>query len=228
MYEHFVDQYNSIFPFDDKLKTSLRPFIKHGGLAVDLGCGTGRLVHLLNELGMHAIGVDLDSKMIEKARKDYVSHTFYHANMVDYLESNEVYDLILCLGNTLVHLNPDQIKLFFKRIKQRLAPSGYFIIQILNYDKILKNKPEQLKTIHFENGIFTRHYTYLENTITFQTKLIVNDCLSEGETTLYPYTRSKLKSFFNHANLNFAFVSNLDEEKDFIDADHLTIIVTHE
>ena len=227
MYDHFVDYYNSIFPFDEKLKTTLKPFIKPAGLAVDLGCGTGRLAHLLYELGMQAVGVDLDLAMIEKAKKDYPTLPFYNANMVDYLEVKEEYDLMLCFGNTLVHLNPEQIKNFFKRIKQRLAPSGYLIIQMLNYDKILKNKPEQLKTLHFDQGKFIRQYTYFENTITFQTKLLIGDHLSEGQTTLYPYTRSKLKSIFSHADLNFAFVANLDEEKDMIEADHLTIIVTH-
>lgn len=227
MYDHFVNQYNLIFPFDEKLRTTLKPFVKSEGFSVDLGCGTGRLVSLLHELGMHATGVDLNESMIEKAKQDYPYFHFHQENMVDFLDSDETYDLILCFGNTLVHLNPDQIKLFFKRIKQRLSSSGYFIIQMLNYDKILKNRPEQLKTIHFENGKFVRQYAYSENTITFTTKLTVSEHYSEGQTTLYPYTRSKLKSFFNHADLNFAFISNLDEEKDLIDADHLTIIVTH-
>ena len=227
MYEHFVNSYNLIFPFDESLKKGLLPFIKEGGKAVDLGCGTGRLVHLLTELGMDSSGVDLDKAMIEKAKKDFPALSFYHENMVDFLSDDQVYDLILCFGNTLVHLNPEQMKQFLKRIKQRLAPNGYFIIQLLNYDKILKFKPEQLKTIHFENGKFTRHYTYYENTISFKTKLAFGEMVSEGETTLYPYTRSKLKSFFNHAELEFSFVTNLDDEKDDINSDHLTVIVTH-
>ena len=39
-----------------------------GDKAVDIGCGTGRSTRFLQRLGFDAVGVDIATKMIEKAR----------------------------------------------------------------------------------------------------------------------------------------------------------------
>lgn len=227
MYHHFVHMYNQIFPFDSKMSDHLTPFIIKDGKAIDLGCGTGRMVQLLDALQMKSSGVDIDEHMIKKAQTDFPNLEFYNQSMVDYLKESDTYDLLLCLGNTLPHLNEEELDMFFSLIKKKLTKRGTCIIQMLNYDKILKDKPETLKPIIFKDIKFYRHYTYFDNTITFKTQLWVNDELSEGSTTLYPYRRKDLVKVLDKYRFSYQFLSSLGSKEDDINESHLTLIITH-
>ena len=119
MYHHFVHMYNQIFPFDSKMSDHLTPFIIKDGKAIDLGCGTGRMVQLLDALQMKSSGVDIDEHMIKKAQTDFPNLEFYNQSMVDYLKESDTYDLLLCLGNTLPHLNEEELDMFFSLIKKK-------------------------------------------------------------------------------------------------------------
>ncbi len=54
-------------------KKALRRHIPKGSgeIAVDLGCGFGRLTHVLGERGWRAIGIDPSAKLLEYARRHY-------------------------------------------------------------------------------------------------------------------------------------------------------------
>lgn len=226
MYQHFVDLYNDIFPLDHSLKESLKPFIVPDGHAVDLGCGTGRLVHLLHELGMKTHGVDMSHAMIKKAKSDFPNYSFDEMSMVDFLDGYRTYDLMTCFGNTLPHLNPEELVQFFRGVHQSLSKSGYCIITLLNYDAILKNKPAQLKKIQGDYFSFERFYDYQKDKIIFKTILTINDRVSEDQTILYPYRREELLSAIKQAGLHVNFYKNLNREEDDLSHSHLTAIIT--
>ena len=225
MYQHFVKYYNDIFPFDESLKESLIPFIKPRGKAVDLGCGTGRLVKLVSEMGMDTSGVDLDKEMIAYAKRDFPELIFYHESMIDFIKNHQGFDLILCLGNTLPHLNYDELKKFFTYVKNALNPGGVFLIQQLNYDKILCDKPASLKKIILDNGYFERHYTYHENTIQFETILSYHGELTKDVVTLYPHTRQVLSSLLNNMQLSLTFSHDFKDLKQDLNAYYISMII---
>ncbi|HAX02382.1 MAG: hypothetical protein A2Y45_03715 [Tenericutes bacterium GWC2_34_14] len=227
MYGHFVKYYNDIFSFDSSLIKQLLPFVKQDGKAVDLGCGTGRLVSLINDLNMPCEGVDLDFDMIQKANDDYPNYRFIEDSMVHYLEVNKDYDLILCFGNTLPHLNPHELSHFFQSLKSSLREDGTAIIQLLNYQHILKKRPNQLKTLTFVHGTFERYYTYHNDTITFRTLLNVGGQVSEGTTTLYPYQKSMLEEMIVNSGLKVDVRTEIDHPAFNEDAFYLTLIITH-
>lgn len=224
MYHHFATYYNQIFSFNQQLSYDLKPFIKRDGKAIDLGCGTGRLVALLETLKMKAIGVDMDQSMIDVAKKDYPNLTFYQANMVDFLDNDSSsYDLMTCFGNTLPHLSKDDLVHFLVSAKKRLNQDGYLIIQMLNYNKILKYRPTQLKPLIFNGGLFERFYTYHETFVTFKTVLSIADHKTTDETKLYPYTKEVLSEVLDDVGFNYKFQKSLSEPLD-DEADHITII----
>lgn len=226
MYEHFVNQYNHIFPFDTTLNHSLKPFITPSGSAVDLGCGTGRLVSLLSEMGMYTVGVDLDLAMIKKAREDYKTLQFFHMNMVDFIKNQQGFDLITCLGNTIAHLKLDELKTFFNYAKQALNKKGTILIQYLNYDKILVDRPASLKRIELDKGFFERHYTYHDDTIQFKTLLTYEDITTDDEVTLYPHTRKMLIHILDELALSYVFIKDFLNNIDDINAFYTSIIIT--
>lgn len=227
MYQHFVNQYNQIFPFDDGIKDAIQRFVTSGGDAVDLGCATGRLVHLLHDLGMHAIGIDLEPLMINRAKRDFPNHLFYQASMVDYLDDTKQYDLITCFGNTLPHLDHDQLLLFMNRIKKTLRDNGFFLVTLLNYEQILKNKPSQLKRIENDQFTFERYYDYQQDHILFKTVMTMQGLKSEGTTKLFAYTKDDLSHMLDRIGLKYTFYKNLNQDPYDSSSSHLTVVITH-
>ena len=74
VYDTFMDN----VPYEDwsdRIRTILRQYGITGGLALDLGCGTGKMTELLAEAGFDMIGVDNSEDMLELAmEKRLVSH----------------------------------------------------------------------------------------------------------------------------------------------------------
>jgi|GEM_PF-1109629 len=227
MYDHFAHYYNRIFPFDDDLKTFLVPYIKPEERAIDLGCGTGRLVHLLNTFKMNVVGVDLNENMIQQAKIDFPNLNFYQGNMVDFLIHQPPLSLMTCFGNTIPHLHPDELMLFFKRIKQVLSPNGYLLIQLLNYNNILKKRPHALKPIDFERGSFIREYEYHHDYILFKTILTIDDMKTSDQTKLYPYTKNELIDIIERHHLHVQAYRDFDQSSWQEDGDLLSMVITH-
>lgn len=66
--------------------------------AIDVGCGPGFYVDLLEKNGIDTIGVDYSKKVIEKARKLYPEHDFKVANAYDLQFEDESFDVVLSIG----------------------------------------------------------------------------------------------------------------------------------
>lgn len=226
MYHHLSQYYDQLFTASEKDYRLLDGFIKPGYLAMDLGCGTGRLTHYLYQKEMLPLGVDLDEKMVEVARNKYPELHFTVSDMTEAFLHSKTYHLITCFGNTLPHLDEKALDHFFMRLKDSLSPDGYAVIQLLNYIPILKNKPSKLKTITSGDITFERFYDYKEHHITFTTKLTNQGTFSEGTTVLYPYTVFDLTHCLENHKLNFQFYGDADlkpfEPEDY----YLYIIIT--
>jgi SAM-dependent methyltransferase len=194
MYQLLSQYYDQLFKFNPKLKDFLFPYVTISGRALDLGCGTGRLTKAIDELKMDVEGIDLDPFMIKIAQKKYPNIKFARKDMLEHIGSpQDKYDLITCFGNTLVHLEPDLLNQLFVHVKMVLNKSKYFVVQILNYQNILKEKPESLLDLTNEDILLKRNYAYFKDHIVFQTILFVGDDVYElGETNLYPYTHNYL------------------------------------
>jgi glycine/sarcosine N-methyltransferase len=190
MYENLATIYDQLFPFNhEAIKQFLKPYLKSSGTAIDLGSGTGRLTHLIAHVPMEVIGIDLSQSMVAYAKKKYPELQFLYEDMISYLKNNEhLYDLMTCFGNTLVHLKPHQLNLLFKYAFLRLKHQGHLVIQLLNYDRILRDKPSHLKKLIFGQNSLQRHYTYLNDTIVFETILTKGDqTFTLGNQTLFPH-----------------------------------------
>ncbi|MFA5471486.1 MAG: class I SAM-dependent methyltransferase [Acholeplasmataceae bacterium] len=194
MYHLLSKYYDQLFKFNPKLKDFLFPYITKSGQALDLGCGTGRLTDMIDQLNMHVKGIDLDAHMIEIAAHKYPHIEFKSEDMIDYMKNpNQSYDLITCFGNTIVHLDNHLLNQLFTQVNLLLNHQKYFIVQLLNYQKILFEKPDSLPDLLTDDLLLKRNYSYFKDYILFQTVLFENDNVYElGETKLYPYTHHQL------------------------------------
>jgi len=145
---------------------------------LDIGCATGELAFQLAVEGAIATGIDLNKDLLDKAvlNKKHPNLNFQFGNMLelgnDFPPSQ--FDVVLCFGNTLVHL--ETIELITKMLKGSFAvlkAGGHTLLQILNYDYILAEKVTELPLIETENIRFIRKYKIEDNNplIRFQTEL---------------------------------------------------------
>jgi glycine/sarcosine N-methyltransferase len=199
-YTSISKNYAEIFPF----QPAQLQFVKNrsGELAgkqiLDIGCATGELSFQLAEAGAKVTGIDLNEDLLGKAKSNKIHQNlhFQTGNMlelaIDFKPTQ--FDLVLCFGNTLVHLQTlGLIQQMLKGVFTVLKPGGRFLLQILNYDYILADHISELPPIDTENIRFIRKYRFEENSplIHFQTELVLK---KEIETTMNETTLFALKS----------------------------------
>ena len=94
---------------------------------IDLGVGTGRLAHLLQEKGFEVTGVDIASNCLdEDVHIELIQQPLWEPIM-------GLYDGVICT-DTLEHIPTNKVKAVIDNI-QRLAPHGYIAIG-LNKEKL--------------------------------------------------------------------------------------------
>lgn len=226
-YSSISKYYAEIFP----LNPVQLNFVKRraGELAekqiLDIGCATGDLAFELSQSGVKVTGIDLNEDLLNQAtgrgrfrsaqfnqrETEFASPNpdFQVGNMLDLKTDFEPgqFDVVLCFGNTLVHLeHQKQVQQMLEGVYLVLKPGGYFLLQILNYDYILEQQVSELPIIETENIKFIRKYRFGEdsNQIIFQTDLHIkgeNQVIS-NETQLLPLKSAGLKKLLIHANFN--------------------------
>src|SRR6056297_1150038 len=191
--------------------------------------GTGR------EIEVDAI--DLNSAMIQQAEARHSRALqagglrFHQMDMlkIGHEFQAEHFNAVACLGNTLVHLpGPVEIAHFLHSSARilRARPNidgdrqagdaegtvggrGCLILQQLNYDYLLEERPKKLPLIETEQVRFEREYSYTTGSgigsgdirVLFTTRLHINETgeVHEDSVELYPLRRRELKSLLKSA-----------------------------
>ena len=234
-YSSISKYYPEIFPYNPaQLQFASK---NSGGLdgkkVLDIGCATGELAFQLAKAGAFVTGIDLNEELLEKAKteKVYPNLNFQKGDMLQ-LKNDfrpDEFDVVLCFGNTLVHLTSSELILkMLKDVYNVLKPNGVFLLQILNYDYILSEPVTELPLIETENIKFVRHYSFLENSpiVAFQTELHLK---KEGkvvanETPLLALKSTELKNLLKNAGFEkVELFANFKEEP--YGGNHLPLVV---
>jgi SAM-dependent methyltransferase len=206
-YDGVSDYYDRMTGFAKRLEQE-KPVIKrwldryHFTKVLDAGCGSGLYTILLNQLGVAATGIDISSKMIRLAAKNAkrleVPATFLRSSFTDLHHTvNDVFDAIMILGNSLVHiLKPKELLSLLSVMKERLKPNGCIIIQILNYDKIIREQKRIVAISGQKNNHYIRFYDFGQPLLHFNSLHIqwVNGNSHHNLMTIehYPYRKNEL------------------------------------
>ncbi len=206
-YDEFAVCYDKIFPADpDTVKFLGSVFGPPGGKLADLACGTGGYALALAETGFEVTGIDLSESMIELAFEKAAGRSglrFFAQDMAK-PEIGSDFRGWYCIGNSLVHLaGPAAILKALTRWRQLLAPGGRWVIQILNYDRILAGQIGTLPTITAPDGSeLTRAYEFSsKQEVIFKTQLRCNGQIFTNAVPLYPLERAELRSLCEEAGL---------------------------
>lgn len=177
-YKQLSRYYDEIFAVTAAEMDFIKQQLSGCGQILDIGCGTGNKTELLTAPDRKITGLDLDPAMIEKARKlhGHPSIEYQVGNMTAIGREfrGRLFDGVVCLGNTLVHLTDDSdLSAFFESVAEIISPDGRLIIQILNYDHIMADNISELPLIETDHVVFRRFYQWIEGRLRFAARLEV-------------------------------------------------------
>lgn len=223
-YEELSKYYDIVFPLSKNKLEFIEGKLESKSKVLDIACGTGNYSIELAKSGHYVDGIDLDEEMINIAiRKSVAENVKAKFQVGDMRKINEIfagkYDMIYCIGNSLVHLrNIEEIKIFIKKTYEMLEDDGRLIIQIVNYDRIFKYNVDHLPTIkRKEAGVeFVRKYRLNEfdDKIYFNTEIIVTKN-NEEKTYSNSIPLIPLESTELYNILKISGFSNIDFYGDF-------------
>ncbi len=109
---------------------------QQAGPALELGCGTGRVLLDLAKAGCPILGLDRDAEMLafltrQAAPQAGVRVNVFQADMTAFHLASR-FQLILLPCNTFSTLTPAQRQATLRRVRQHLHPQGIFVFSIPN------------------------------------------------------------------------------------------------
>ena len=100
-------------------------------IILDVGCGTGHHVAALEGQHIPAVGIDISSSMIRKAKEMYPQYNFMQGDVLQAMQfKSNSFTHILCLYFTLYYFQ-DKLT-FFKNCMHWLMPGGCLVIHIVD------------------------------------------------------------------------------------------------
>ena len=212
-YNSIAEYYENIFPLKPAKCSFVLDNIKNikNAYILDIGCATGELSAAIAESDhIHKIeAIDLDEPMIKLAKAKYpspkIEFSVLDMTLVDQVYKNNQFDAVVCFGNTLVHLpDRDIIYKMISGIKKVLKDNGIFLLQILNYEHILKNGISTLPLIDNKAIKFKRTYTLGTGRIGFDTELTLKETgrVIKNRINLYPLVKDDLHNMFLEAGFS--------------------------
>ncbi|HEY8463858.1 MAG TPA: methyltransferase domain-containing protein [Bacillota bacterium] len=209
-YESIAQYYDEIFPAGvDQINFLVATVGSPPRRILDVACGSGEYTLVLARLGYQVSAIDLDAAMVakvrQKARDQGVKVEVVQGDMLQLRQAvSGDYDLIFCIGNSLVHLDGSEpIRQFLVAVRSLLHPKGVAVFQIINYDWVLAQQVNSLPTIvNNRTGLrFERNYHWDESKgrILFHTCLTVDNRVVENTIPLFPLQSSDFATSLEQA-----------------------------
>jgi len=121
---------------------------------LDLGCGTGEFLFVVQNLGYEAYGVDFNEKAINIAKNRLGIENVYSDDVLHFLEDKkEEYDVITAF-EIIEHLNNP--KKLLELVYQSLKPGGYFALSLPNRERYFGRIDPKIESWDFPYQHLTR------------------------------------------------------------------------
>lgn len=111
----------------------LARYAQPGDAVLDLGCGFGRLYHVLEEKQVHYTGVDYSEEQIRVAQETFPNLHFVQAEMSQVPCADHSFHVVYCIA-AFHHLPPSHRSSVVKEMKRLLKPGGSVIMTNWNLD----------------------------------------------------------------------------------------------
>jgi len=167
-YTDLSDVYDALFPVSEAQKALFDRILSSGPVrrVADAGCGSGAQLLPFAQAGAECIGFDPDPALVALARKKLGRWPAARVEVGGFADTERLVrppaDLLLCLGNSLVHVPQEEAARFLRDACAVLSGGGRLLLQILNYDRLLLHGVTSLPLMTVADGAveFRRGYAW--------------------------------------------------------------------
>lgn len=180
MYSEIASIYEEVFPLNKGFIEFLLPFINEGeSELLDIGCGPGGYVDYFASKCKSAVGIDIDSNVIENARLTK-SGVFFNYSLEQLSSLEMKFNLVYSIGNTVSYLPMGALDRFVVDLHNVMVQYGVFVLQVVNWEKYLLTGETDfaVKQISEERS-FHRCYEARSNG-----EVLFHTALKKGEKTI--------------------------------------------
>ena len=190
-YNCIAEKYDFIFPLSPTHQTFFASELC-GKTVLDVGAATGHLTAYLLSQDYEVTAIDLSDRLIAKAAEKGI--VVQKLNMLN-IDKLSTFDNIVCIGNTLPHLDSKaSVQLFLQKAYGQLSQGGKLILQLVNFQKYFAQQQDDylgnLPLIANDKVKFERFY-YLNKEGKIRFKTILDDTI-ENEELLQPIFADEL------------------------------------
>lgn len=165
-YTDLSDVYDALFPVSEAQKALFDRILSAGPVrrVADAGCGSGAQLLPFAEGGAECIGFDPDPALVAVARKKLGRWPSARVEVGGFSDTGRLVrppaDLLLCLGNSLVHVPQEEAERFLRDACAALTGEGRLLLQILNYERLLLHGITSLPLMTAAEGAIEFRRTY--------------------------------------------------------------------
>jgi SAM-dependent methyltransferase len=160
---------------------------------LDFGCGTGKHVNTLTNLGYNVIGYDPSVDMIQIAIKNFANCDFFYDLKLIPLKRDLIYSLFDVLS---YQISNEQVTIFFNEILKLLNQNGSLIVDYWNFEGVLSSPPSN-KNVGFSHS--GNQYRRIVNVLESNTVGVTNLSIE-----IYEESTQKLLYQKNHSMRAFS------------------------
>ncbi len=185
-YESFAKVYDELMdnvPYDKWcrfIKDELAEYGINGGIAVELGCGTGKMMERMAEAGYDMIGIDYSMDMLQIARERSADLPYSLLYLLQDMREFELYGTVAAAFSICDSMNyvtePDELLEVFRLVNNYLDPDGIFIFDINTEhkyrdsigDKVIAEDREDVSFIWYNEYDEEDHLNYIDLSVFVQ------------------------------------------------------------
>ena len=214
-YTDLSDVYDALFPVSDAQRALFDRLLASGRVrrVADAGCGSGAQLLPFAAAGAECLGFDPDPALVARAGAKLAPFPGARVETGGFADVARIVsppaDLILCLGNSLVHVPQEEAARFLRDAAGAITGGGEILLQILNYERLLLGKVTALPLMQAEEGAieFRRGYVWEGNRkVRFQTVLRISDesqpRIVRNDIPLYPIYPDELWEMLERAGFS--------------------------
>jgi glycine/sarcosine N-methyltransferase len=184
-YDEISEYYDQMIPFEKRiqnLEKQLKGIVEKYQIksALDAGSATGATCIALKHLGVIPVGIELSRKMVRIAKR-HAEDMGMHIDLLqgDLLKARPAFrgkfDAVFIIANTISHfLDKRSLEKLLRNFRQWLRPRGTLVVQLLNYERIFKERERIVKIYNNNDRVFVRFYDFGRKTLNFNLLTIEN------------------------------------------------------
>lgn len=147
-------------------QTVYLPFVRESAPVLDVGCGRGEFMEVVNAAGIEAVGIDTNAQMIAHCRSKGIANV-RQADALSYLDAIAPGSLgAIFSAQVIEHLTPEDLLAFAAVALRRLRPGGAFIAETVNPNSIEAAKMFYVDSTHVK-PLFPETVSFLCRSVGF-------------------------------------------------------------